>query len=52
MTTITQTAGLCLLAGAGLELPKENKKAPQKDEWMVILGGSGTVGQFAVQVCP
>ncbi|KAM0560091.1 hypothetical protein ACHAPJ_004051 [Fusarium lateritium] len=44
------TSSLCLLAGAKLELPKEGVKAHQKDEWVVVLGGTGTVGQYAVQV--
>jgi NADPH:quinone reductase-like Zn-dependent oxidoreductase len=38
------------LAGTDLELPEEGVKAPEKDEWVVILGGSGSVGQYAVQV--
>jgi NADPH:quinone reductase-like Zn-dependent oxidoreductase len=33
-----------------LKLSKEGTKAPEKDEWIVILGGTGTVGQFAVQI--
>ncbi|KAL1850974.1 hypothetical protein VTK73DRAFT_9568 [Phialemonium thermophilum] len=44
------TAALCLLAGTGLKLPKAGSKSPEKDEWIVVLGGSGTVGQFAVQI--
>ncbi|KAF9781025.1 hypothetical protein IL306_014722 [Fusarium sp. DS 682] len=39
---------LCLLAGAGLELPRDGTKAPDRDEWIVVLGGSGNVGQFAL----
>jgi NADPH:quinone reductase-like Zn-dependent oxidoreductase len=31
-------------------LPSPGTKAEEKDEWIVVLGGSGTVGQFAVQV--
>lgn len=45
-----QTAALSLLAGTNLQLPSEAVKSADKDEWIVILGGSGTVGQFAVQV--
>ncbi|KAJ4258252.1 hypothetical protein NW762_008401 [Fusarium torreyae] len=45
-----ETSSLCLLAGAKLELPKEGVKAHQKDEWVVVLGGTGTVGQYAVQL--
>lgn len=33
-----------------LELPQGGTKAPKKDEWIVVLGGSGTVGQYAVQI--
>ncbi|KAJ3539811.1 hypothetical protein NM208_g5338 [Fusarium decemcellulare] len=44
------TAGLCLLAGTDLKLPNDGVKAQEKDEWIVVLGGSGTVGQFAVQI--
>ncbi|KAF4340085.1 hypothetical protein FBEOM_5945 [Fusarium beomiforme] len=46
------TSSLCLLAGARVELPEDGNKAPDKDEWIVILGGSGNVGQFALgNVC-
>ncbi|KAL2137260.1 hypothetical protein VTI74DRAFT_4991 [Chaetomium olivicolor] len=44
------TAGLCLLVGMGLKLSEDGTKSPEKDEWIVVLGGSGTVGQFAVQI--
>ncbi|KAF5008933.1 hypothetical protein FDECE_4796 [Fusarium decemcellulare] len=44
------TAGLCLLAGTHLKLPNDGVKAQEKDEWIVVLGGSGTVGQFSVQI--
>ncbi|KAH6989998.1 chaperonin 10-like protein [Ilyonectria destructans] len=44
------TSALCLLTGAGLEMPEQGANVPQKDEWIVILGGTGTVGQFAVQL--
>ncbi|KAL4731747.1 hypothetical protein ACLX1H_000729 [Fusarium chlamydosporum] len=44
------TSSLCLLAGLGLDLPRTAKKAPEKDEWVVILGGTGSVGQYAVQI--
>ncbi|KAF7554780.1 hypothetical protein G7Z17_g2678 [Cylindrodendrum hubeiense] len=46
------TAGLCLLGGAELELSEDGTKAPAKDEWIVVLGGTGSVGQFAIaHVC-
>ncbi|KAM0208056.1 hypothetical protein ACHAQI_007338 [Fusarium lateritium] len=44
------TASLCLFAGTDLELPEEGVKASGKVEWVVILGGSGSVGQYAVQI--
>lgn len=44
------TAGLCLLGGAELKLSEDGTKAPEKDEWIVVLGGAGSVGQFAVQI--
>lgn len=33
-----------------LLLSRDGTKAAEKDEWIVVLGGSGTVGQFAVQI--
>lgn len=33
-----------------LTLPEANTEVAPKSEWIVILGGSGTVGQFAIQV--
>ncbi|KAF4998883.1 hypothetical protein FGRMN_2814 [Fusarium graminum] len=44
------TAALCLLSGADLKLPEEDTETYSKDEWIVILGGSGSVGQYAVQI--
>ncbi|KAH7165460.1 chaperonin 10-like protein [Dactylonectria macrodidyma] len=44
------TAGLCLLGGADLKLSEDGSKASEKDEWIVVLGGTGSVGQFAVQI--
>ncbi|KAF4436708.1 hypothetical protein FACUT_6303 [Fusarium acutatum] len=48
--TCLLTSSLCLLGGAGLELPDDGNKAQEKDEWIVVLGGSGNVGQFAIQL--
>lgn len=31
-------------------VPDANATAPDKDEWIVILGGSGSVGQLGVQL--
>ncbi|KAF5570800.1 zinc-binding alcohol dehydrogenase domain-containing protein [Fusarium phyllophilum] len=44
------TSSLCLIGGTGLELPDDGNTAPEKDEWIVVLGGSGNVGQFAIQL--
>ncbi|KAH7220294.1 chaperonin 10-like protein [Fusarium oxysporum] len=48
--TCLLTSSLCLLGGAGLELPGDVIKSQEKDEWIVVLGGSGNVGQFAIQL--
>ncbi|SPO01224.1 related to oxidoreductase [Cephalotrichum gorgonifer] len=44
------TASLGLLAGTGITLPAPGTTPPKKEDWIIILGGSGTVGQFAVQL--
>lgn len=31
-------------------MPKPGQEVNPKDEWIVVLGGSGTVGQYAIQV--
>ena len=28
----------------------DGTKGAEKDDWVVVLGGTGTVGQFAVQI--
>jgi NAD(P)-dependent dehydrogenase (short-subunit alcohol dehydrogenase family) len=33
-----------------LKLSEDGTVASKKDEWVVVLGGTGTVGQFAVQI--
>ena len=48
----TKTACIGLLQGIGLALP-EDAKSPLKtgkEEWVVVLGGAGSVGQYAVQI--
>jgi NADPH:quinone reductase-like Zn-dependent oxidoreductase len=45
-----QTAALGILAGTKLDLPEVGATAAEKDEWIVVLGGSGCVGHFMVQV--
>ncbi|KAB5575460.1 chaperonin 10-like protein [Coniochaeta sp. 2T2.1] len=44
------TAVLGLVGGLGITLPEPGTKAEEKNEWIVILGGSGSVGAVAVQV--
>ncbi|KAH6893528.1 chaperonin 10-like protein [Thelonectria olida] len=44
------TSALSLISGLELSLPEAGTKVQEKDEWVVILGGSGSVGQFAVQI--
>lgn len=36
--------------GGRIEFPTYGRPAEVHDEWVVILGGNGTVGQFAIQV--
>ena len=43
----TYTACLGLLGGLKLE---NRKSFPSQDEWVVILGGAGSVGQYSVQI--
>ena len=43
------TASLGLFQGLKLGTPSLEKAAP-KDEWVVILGGAGSVGQYSVQI--
>lgn len=41
---------LGLVAGLDIKLPEPGTKAEEKDEWVIVLGGSGSVGALAVQV--
>ncbi|KAJ2899998.1 oxidoreductase [Zalerion maritima] len=34
----------------GLEVPSPGTSVEEKDEWIVVMGASGTVGQYAVQI--
>ena len=45
----TYTACLGLIQGLKLELPSHGTPTP-KDEWVVILGGAGSVGQYSIQI--
>jgi NADPH:quinone reductase-like Zn-dependent oxidoreductase len=45
-----KTSAFGIIVGAKVPLPEPGTKAPQRDEWLIVLGGSGTVGHFAIQV--
>lgn len=47
---LKQTACLGVFRGLGIKLPDPKALPEVKDEWVVILGGAGSVGQYAVQV--
>ncbi|RDW68515.1 hypothetical protein BP5796_09172 [Coleophoma crateriformis] len=44
-----KTASLGLIAGLGIEYPVAGETS-KRDEWLIILGGSGSVGQYATQI--
>lgn len=44
------TAALALMDGQDLPLPAPGEKAEQKEEWVVVMGGSGSVGRYVVQL--
>lgn len=46
----TYTASLGLFDGLKVELLDPNTLPSVKDEWIIVLGGAGSVGQYAVQV--
>lgn len=39
-----------IVVGGKKPLPHHGTKIAEHDEWIVVLGGSGTVGQYAIQV--
>ncbi|KND93394.1 Zinc-type alcohol dehydrogenase-like protein [Tolypocladium ophioglossoides CBS 100239] len=43
------TAAFGVLVGANVTLPEAGTRVPKRDEWLVVLGGSGTVGHFGIQ---
>ncbi|KAI9807806.1 MAG: hypothetical protein M1825_005111 [Sarcosagium campestre] len=45
----TYTASLGLINGLQLKFPAADE-TPSFDEWVVILGGAGSVGQYAIQI--
>ncbi|KID91956.1 oxidoreductase, zinc-binding dehydrogenase family superfamily [Metarhizium guizhouense ARSEF 977] len=46
--TITSAFGI--IVGAKVPLPAPGTKVPERDEWLIVLGGSGTVGHYAIQI--
>ena len=44
------TAALGLFDGLNLELPDPDALPSIRDEWVIVFGGAGSVGQYAVQV--
>ncbi|KAK2758618.1 hypothetical protein FQN54_003308 [Arachnomyces sp. PD_36] len=44
------TASLGLFDGLDIPFPSTSENAELKDEWVVVLGGSGSVGKFAIQL--
>lgn len=45
-----KTASLGLFIGLRIPLPDPKALPEPKDEWILILGGAGSVGQYAIQV--
>ncbi|KAI9893972.1 MAG: hypothetical protein M1814_004742 [Vezdaea aestivalis] len=39
------------LRGMNIPVPDPNKAVPKLDEWVLLLGGAGGVGQYAIQLC-
>ena len=46
----TYTACLGLLGGLKLQIPNSFMTSTERDEWVVVLGGAGSVGQYSVQI--
>ncbi|KAK1760277.1 chaperonin 10-like protein [Echria macrotheca] len=44
------TAALALLDGQHLTLPTPGNKAEEKDSWIIVMGGSGSVGRYCCQL--
>lgn len=45
-----KTASLGLFTGLRIPLPDPKALPEAKDEWILILGGAGSVGQYTIQV--
>lgn len=44
------TAALCITTGLSLPLPSPDTPTEPKGEWLIVTGGSGTVGQYGIQL--
>ncbi|KAG8422793.1 hypothetical protein J3459_010044 [Metarhizium acridum] len=44
------TSAFGIIVGAKVPLPAPGTKVPERDEWLIVLGGSGTVGHYAIQI--
>lgn len=44
------TASLGLVAGTHLKLPEHPPNAANASEWILVLGGAGSVGQYGIQI--
>ncbi|KAK5660591.1 hypothetical protein OQA88_13151 [Cercophora sp. LCS_1] len=44
------TAALALIDGQGVGLPAHGTNVEEKDSWVVVMGGSGSVGRYACQL--
>ncbi|VUC23793.1 unnamed protein product [Clonostachys rosea] len=44
------TSAYGIIVGGDVALSKPGQEVTPKDEWIVVLGGSGTVGQYAIQL--
>jgi NADPH:quinone reductase-like Zn-dependent oxidoreductase len=45
-----ETACLGIFNGLAVEVPGVDKLPPERDEWLVVLGGASSVGKFAIQI--
>ncbi|UNI18618.1 hypothetical protein JDV02_004873 [Purpureocillium takamizusanense] len=44
------TSAFGIIVGGKVALPAAQATVPERDEWIVVLGGSGTVGHFGIQI--
>lgn len=47
---LRKTSALGILVAGQISIPEPGTNVEERDEWIVVLGGSGTVGQAAIQV--